>query len=127
MSEITIGKLYSNKSAGRNKIIFEFRVIKNRVGETGLVPVSSSHTTVRTVRYTAVPCFYTVKGVFGVVFSYPPLESLLSILRIPSYSFDKEPRFRASDSPSFGNIHLLPYCKVRAFPDQLVIGYYALG
>jgi len=26
----------------------------NRVGETGLVPASSSHTTVRTVRYTAV-------------------------------------------------------------------------
>ena len=26
----------------------------NRVGETGLFPVSTSHTTVRTVRYTAV-------------------------------------------------------------------------
>jgi hypothetical protein len=29
----------------------------NRVGETGLFPVSTSHTTVRTVRYTAVVCF----------------------------------------------------------------------
>ena len=28
--------------------------ISNRVGETGLFPVSTSHTTVRTVRYTAV-------------------------------------------------------------------------
>jgi hypothetical protein len=27
----------------------------NRIGETGLIPVSSFHTTVRTVRYTAVP------------------------------------------------------------------------
>jgi len=30
-------------------------VLLNRIGETGLVPVSSFHTTVRTVRYTAVP------------------------------------------------------------------------
>ena len=28
--------------------------VYNRVGETGLFPVSTSHTTVRTVRYTAV-------------------------------------------------------------------------
>ena len=28
--------------------------IADRVGETGLFPVSTSHTTVRTVRYTAV-------------------------------------------------------------------------
>ena len=28
--------------------------VVNRVGETGLFPVSTSHTTVRTVRYTAV-------------------------------------------------------------------------
>jgi hypothetical protein len=27
----------------------------NRVGETGLIPVSPLHTTVRTVPYTAVP------------------------------------------------------------------------
>lgn len=30
-------------------------VYKNRVGETGLFPVSTSHTTVRAVRHTAVP------------------------------------------------------------------------
>jgi len=69
----------------------------NRVGETGLVPVSTFHTSVRTVRYTAVPCFYISRGLFGVVFSYPHMESLLSILRIPSYSFDKEPRCQVSD------------------------------
>ncbi|WP_157243523.1 hypothetical protein [Algoriphagus resistens] len=41
----------------------------------------------------AVPCFCTYKGVFGVVSSFPSIESLLTMLRIPSYSFDKEPRF----------------------------------
>jgi hypothetical protein len=41
----------------------------NRVGETGLVPVSSSHTTVRTVRYTAVSCFTSLDGrmLFSVI------------------------------------------------------------
>ena len=35
-----------------NRQVVEISV--NRVGETGLFPVSTSHTTVRTVRYTAV-------------------------------------------------------------------------
>ena len=35
------------------KLIY-FVIIGNRVGETGLFPVSTSHTTMRTVRYTAV-------------------------------------------------------------------------
>jgi hypothetical protein len=43
---------------------------ENRVGETGLIPVSSSRTTVRTVLYTAVPCVDTRRRI-GVVFSYP--------------------------------------------------------
>ena len=98
----------------------------NRVGEMGLIPVSTSHTAVRTVRYTAVPCFYTIKSGFGAVFSYPPLGSLLSILRILSYSFDKEPRCRATNPPSFGNIHLLPNCEVQAFPNQPLIRYFAI-
>ena len=38
--------------------VFKFSIayihVYNRVGETGLFPVSTSHTTVRTVRYTAV-------------------------------------------------------------------------
>ena len=40
---------------GTKCLIFHFDPGKNnRVGETGLFPVSTSHTTVRTVRYTAV-------------------------------------------------------------------------
>ena len=31
------------------------RIHKNRVGGTGLIPVPTSHTTVRAVRHTAVP------------------------------------------------------------------------
>lgn len=39
----------------QNTILKLFREYTNRIGETGLFPVSSFHTTVRTVRYTAVP------------------------------------------------------------------------
>ena len=34
---------------------FRTRGIHNRVGGTGLIPVPTSHTTVRAVRHTAVP------------------------------------------------------------------------
>jgi hypothetical protein len=36
------------------KRVTDGKCLKNRVGETGLFPVSTSHTTVRTVWYTAV-------------------------------------------------------------------------
>ena len=44
----------TQEPAIQQHIDFEYKCL-NRIGETGLVPVSSFHTTVRTVRYTAVP------------------------------------------------------------------------
>ena len=44
----------SLSAQGVNKYIPVSKHVSNRVGETGLFPVSTSHTTVRTVRYTAV-------------------------------------------------------------------------
>ncbi|MCH7411779.1 hypothetical protein MM239_20500 [Belliella sp. DSM 111904] len=51
-----IGCARSSKKINKGKLE-DSKESKNRVGETGLIPVSTSHTTVRTVRYTAVPCF----------------------------------------------------------------------
>lgn len=42
------GKILKNK-------YLTFSYIYNRVGGTGLIPVPTSHTTIRAVRHTAVP------------------------------------------------------------------------
>ena len=43
---------------------------KNRVGNEGLIPSLSSHTTTHAVRHVAVPRFDTIDSAFAVVFSY---------------------------------------------------------
>ncbi|MCB9018668.1 MAG: hypothetical protein H6544_08780 [Prevotellaceae bacterium] len=42
----------------------------NRVGNEGLIPSLSSHTTTHAVRHVAVPRFDTIDSAFAVVFSY---------------------------------------------------------
>ena len=46
------------------------RFIYNRVGNEGLIPSLSSHTTTHAVRHVAVPRFDTIDSAFAVVFSY---------------------------------------------------------
>jgi len=110
------------------------KIERNWVGETGLFPVSTSHTTVRTVRYTAVPCFASCDGV-DIVFSYPILNVTFAYCWFPTYLLARS-LFRASDiiSSSVTFIYY-PTFRVQPFPfynlsslswDQIT-GYYGLG
>ena len=97
----------------------------NRVGETGLVPVSSSHTTVRTVRYTAVSCFTSHDG-----------RMLFSVIHMSNITLTFSFRFRPilfvrsliSEHLilliSIGNIHLLSCCKIQPFNQVSPSDYY---
>jgi hypothetical protein len=102
--------LCSDNIGGKNSIYVSSQelkdgLIKDRVGGWPLIGQPTSHTTVRTVRYTAVPeftrwfsCYCLLPSALMALFSNIHLSdsALRLIFRVPHYPFDVSPlRFTA--------------------------------